>query len=91
MGKNNEMTTKHPITDIIGGLKKFTARESNQVLKRKGAFWQAESYDRFVRNNKELERVIAYTIHNPVKAGLAEKWEEWPNTYIKKEFTKSFL
>ncbi len=89
--KNNKAMTKHPVTDIIGGLKKFTARECNILLQRNGPFWQSESYDRFVRSDNELERVIAYTINNPVKAGLVAKWEDWPNTYLKKEFRDSFL
>jgi len=91
LAKNDRATSKYPVTDIMGGIKKFTARESNQVLKRNGSFWQAESYDRLVRSDLELERVIAYTINNPVKAGLAAKWEDWPNTYIKKEFRESFI
>ena len=41
------------------------------VLGRRGPFWQSESYDHWVRDDKELEGIIAYINENPVKAGLA--------------------
>ena len=40
---------------------------------RTGAFWQHESYDHWVRDDDELERVVAYINANPVKAGLADR------------------
>lgn len=62
-------------------LKGRTGRFCNQVLGRSGAFWASESYDHVVRNEKELERIVAYIINNPVKAGLVEDAEDWPFTY----------
>ncbi len=54
----------------------------NQILQRKGTFWQEESYDHYVRNEQELSNIIDYIVENPVKAGLIEDWEKWPFTYI---------
>ena len=34
-------------------------------------FWQDESYDRLVRDEKEFERIVHYIEWNPVTAGLA--------------------
>ena len=34
------------VGDILGSIKKYSAREANKILKRKGKFWQAESFDR---------------------------------------------
>ena len=87
---NTAIKSKHPVSDIIGNLKKFTSRNCNKYLNRTGAFWQTESFDRLIRNNNELTNVISYTIHNPVKAGLIKIWENWPHTYLKKEFVESF-
>lgn len=87
---NSSIKSKHPITDIMGSLKKFTSRNCNIYLNRSGAFWQSESFDRLIRNNNELTNVISYTIHNPVRAGLINKWENWPHTYLKKNFVESF-
>ena len=75
-----------PITTILGDLKKYTARKCNQILKRKGSFWQAESFDRLIRDNSELENCILYTLNNPAKANLISHWDKWPHTYCKQSF-----
>ena len=36
---------------------------------RAGAFWQKESYDTLLHDRNDLNRVIAYTENNPIKAG----------------------
>jgi REP element-mobilizing transposase RayT len=68
---------------IMHGLKRGSAWAANAILKRKGPFWQHESYDHYVRDTRELERIVYYVLNNPVKAGLVESWEEWPWTYWK--------
>lgn len=73
----------HALQTIMHSLKRFTARAANKVLKREGSFWQRESYDHVVRSRREWERIVAYVINNPVKAGLVENWEHWPWTYLK--------
>jgi REP element-mobilizing transposase RayT len=73
----------YPLQTIMHSLKRHTARAGNDVLGRKGAFWQSESYDHIVRGRREWERIVAYILNNPVKAGLIEKWEDWPWTYLK--------
>jgi len=56
---------------LLQSLKGFTAREANRVLGRTGEpFWQAESYDHWVRDENEYGRIAAYIENNPVKAGL---------------------
>ena len=57
---------------VLQWLKGTTAREANLVLGRTGkAFWQRESYDHWVRDEGELERITAYIENNPVRAELA--------------------
>src|SRR5437762_1430790 len=52
-------------------MKGFTARQANLILNRTGEpFWQAESYDHWVRNEPEYFRIAASIENNPVKAGL---------------------
>jgi hypothetical protein len=56
----------------LKSLKGVTAREANKILGRTGEpFWQHESYDHWVRNAEEFERIRLYIENNPVKAGLA--------------------
>ena len=87
---SNSLTKEYAVTGILQELKRFTAQECNKILERKGAFWQSESYDRVIRDTKELENTIAYTLNNPVKAGLVKHWREWPYTYCKPEFLDCF-
>jgi len=74
--------TYHALYRILQSLKRHTARQSNKILQRQGAFWQAESYDHVARDADELMRIIWYVINNPVKAGLVSDWEAWPWTYV---------
>jgi type I restriction enzyme R subunit/putative DNA methylase len=64
---------------ITHWIKGRTAREANLLLRRVGQpFWQHESYDHWVRNEKEFQRIAAYVEENPVSAGLAATPEDWP-------------
>ena len=63
---------------ITQWIKGRTAREANRLLGRAGApFWQHESYDHWVRSQKELHRIAAYIEESPVSAGLAATPEDW--------------
>jgi hypothetical protein len=55
------------------------------LLGQEGAFWEHESYDHYVRDEAELERIIKYVLYNPVKAGLAADWVAWPWTFSKQD------
>jgi REP element-mobilizing transposase RayT len=81
----------YPLTTVLKSLKWYTALEANKVLNRTGsAFWQAESYDHVIRDSDELQRIIYYTLQNPVKAGLVYNWKSWNHSYCKKEFRELF-
>jgi hypothetical protein len=44
---------------------------ANEMLALSGRlFWQEESYDHLVRNEREFERIRFYIEHNPVRARL---------------------
>jgi len=73
----------HSLTTILHSLKRYTAREANKILERRGAFWQQESHDHVVRDEGELQRIVAYVLNNPVKAGMVSTWEEWPWSYVR--------
>jgi len=70
-------SSEPPLAVIMHSLKSYTANEANKILKRSGAFWETESYDHVIRDEKEYHRVIAYVLNNPVKAGLVKDWREW--------------
>jgi REP element-mobilizing transposase RayT len=73
------MTPKVAVSKAMQSIKRFTARDSNRIPGRTGQpFWQDESYDRLVRDEREFERIMHYIEMNPVRAGLASTPEEYP-------------
>lgn len=71
---------------VLHSLKRYTSGEINCLLNRQGALWQDESYDRVVRDDRELIRIIRYIAHNPVKAGFVTHWEEWQWTFVHPDY-----
>jgi putative transposase len=78
-GRNLELPS---LQEIMKKIKGPTAIYCNRELKRKGKFWQRESYDRLIRNEKEMDNTIAYILDNPVKAGLVKRWSDYRWSYI---------
>ncbi len=70
------------LAEIMQSLKGSTARHCNQVLGRKGQFWEHESFDHEIRDYEGFVRVVRYTLNNPVKAGLVERPMQWPGNYL---------
>lgn len=63
-------------------LKSKSGALCNRLLGQHGDFWQHESYDHVVRNEKEFQRILEYIVNNPVHAGLVDDWQNWPYLYI---------
>ncbi len=72
------------LSKIMHSLKGRAARECNLVLSRTGQFWEHESFDRVIRQEK-LMATIRYVLNNPIKAGLASNWREWRWNYCRGE------
>jgi REP element-mobilizing transposase RayT len=73
-----ERCSSRPAREIImHSFCRQTARVCNHMLGRTGRFWQHESYDRVVRGENELQRIIDYIEYNPVKAALCEQPDQW--------------
>jgi putative transposase len=73
----------YPLAQIMHTTKGYTAGRANRLLGRSGAFWLHESYDHCVRSPAELERIVAYVVNNPVKAGMVSDWQAWPWTFYR--------
>jgi REP element-mobilizing transposase RayT len=65
------------LTRIMQGLKRWTALKANRILGRTGRFWQEESFDHCVRDQRAFHRIIRYIDANPIKAGLCEQPSKW--------------
>ena len=66
-----------PLSSIMHSLKSYTANRANEMLGLSGTFWQRESYDHWIRDSGELERIVEYVRQNPVKPRLCEHPEDW--------------
>src|SRR5208337_4191642 len=67
---------KAPAPKITQYVKGVSARRANELLHRTGQpFWQDESFDRWVRSQREMEKIIRYIEMNPVSANLASEPE----------------
>ena len=77
------------VAKIVAAWKKFTARTIRESWERqspdwpqfrgaKGAVWQREYWDRYIRTEGHLKRTIEYIHENPVKARLVARPEAWP-------------
>jgi REP element-mobilizing transposase RayT len=63
---------------VLESWKGYVAHEVNRRLKRNGPLWQEESYDRIIRDEEHLFRVIQYIGNNPAKVNLPrEQWLRW--------------
>jgi len=67
------------LKEITRAVKRESARAANAILGRTGKpFWQDESFDHWIRNSAQLERVRTYIEQNPVSAGLVKRPCDWP-------------
>ena len=62
---------------IIQSWKSFTAKKICALLSCHGQIWQADYFDRFIRNDEHFSAVVSYIENNPVKAGLVKNAEKW--------------
>ncbi len=67
----------YSLSDIVRSWKSFTARRANAQLGRSGAFWHADYFDRYMRDEDHLARTVEYVEQNPVKAGLVGITVDW--------------
>ncbi len=66
------------LSEILKSRKRHIARQANLILGRTGeTFWQRESYDHWIRNEAEQERIRRYIRGNPVAAKLCARPEDW--------------
>ena len=65
---------------VLKSWKGYSARMINKREERTGSFWQAENWDRLIRDEGHFARVGRYIRNNPEKAGLPNEefvvWEE---------------
>ena len=71
-----------PLDQIMKRIKGPSAVYANRLLKRSGAFWQKESFDHYIRNEKEFQNIVNYILSNPMKAKIVSDWINHPFTFL---------
>jgi REP element-mobilizing transposase RayT len=65
------------MSQIVWSWKSYTATRANVLLNRQGTFWQADYFDRFIRDDGHFRAAVSYIENNPVVAGLCSAPEQW--------------
>lgn len=73
------------LTEILHSVKSFSSQKINQQRGEQGSIWQAESFDRIVRDEAEFMEKWQYIRNNPLKTELALYPEDYPWLYEKGE------
>lgn len=61
------------LTEIQHSWKSFTANKINALLGTTGRFWRPESYDRIVRDARELNRIEQYILKHESAGHYVER------------------
>jgi len=69
------------LSEILRLIRGRSAREVNQLLRRKGPVWRSESFDHQLRTEESLIQKCEYVAMNPVRRGLCASPDEWPWLY----------
>lgn len=68
----------YELEDLLQSIKTLTSKAIHRAAGTSGSLWQQESFDRIVRDEEHLWRVIQYIGQNPSKAGLSlEQSPRW--------------
>jgi REP element-mobilizing transposase RayT len=79
------------LSSIMHSIKSYTAHQADKILKRKGSFWSREYYDHLIRSSEQFGRLLIYVLENPVKAGLCQRWDQWPWTICSDKIRVSLI
>ncbi|PYL30010.1 MAG: hypothetical protein DMF39_06150, partial [Verrucomicrobia bacterium] len=82
---SREETTFWSLTELMRALKSFTAREINRADGKAGAVWEKETFDRYIRSDRDLEEKLHYILRNPWDAGVAKQNEDYPWTWTQED------
>jgi REP element-mobilizing transposase RayT len=72
-----ETVAGHTLSAVVQAWKGYTGSMANRMLGRKGAFWQNDYFDRYMRNDLQVGSTVEYIEQNPVKAGLVSEASQW--------------
>jgi putative DNA methylase len=63
--------------EVLHSWKSFSAQQVAKMKGARGHFWQADYFDRFIRDEEHFCRAVNYIENNPMQAGLCVTPEDW--------------
>ena len=66
------------VAELMQSIKSFTAHEINKLQETSGFVWEKETFDRYIRSDRDLAEKFHYILRNPWDAGVAKQNEEYP-------------
>jgi REP element-mobilizing transposase RayT len=70
-----------PLARWLDVFKSYTTHEFMR-LGHKPPLWQASAHDHVCRKAETAETILTYIVENPLRAGLAARWQDWPWTKV---------
>jgi putative transposase len=67
-----------PLRELLHSIKSFSAHEINKIEKQKGAVWERERFDRYVRSDRDLQEKFRYILRTPWQSGVVRQKEDYP-------------
>ena len=78
------------LTELMRSLKSFTAREINKLAGAAGPVWEKETYDRYIRSDRDLAEKFSYILRNPWEAGVAAPNQDYRWVWTPEEEARVF-
>ena len=66
------------LSQFVGLFKQWTSKRIARSSGSRPPVWQREFFDHVLRSSESYASKWAYVRDNPVRAGLAARWENWP-------------
>jgi REP element-mobilizing transposase RayT len=67
-------------SNLVRFVQRFKQLTGYEFKQRHGrSLWQRSYHDHVLRRSEEVADTARYILGNPVEAGIAERWEDWPH------------
>jgi REP element-mobilizing transposase RayT len=73
-----QLGERRSLSQVVGIVKGFSARELNARLGGEGQFWQEGFHDHALRREEDLRAAARYVVANPLRAGLVRSVADYP-------------
>ncbi|HEY4284672.1 MAG TPA: helicase-related protein, partial [Chthoniobacterales bacterium] len=77
------------VSELMRSIKSFTAREINRLEQKEGAVWERESFDRYIRSDRDLAEKFHSILRNPWEAGVVQAGEDYQWIWTQEDETRN--